>query len=342
VLKDWRFWLGSVVSLALLYLVFYQTNLSEVWAALQAANYLWLLPAVALYFVGVWLRAWRWHFLLRPVTAGRQASSPRDGPPPAIPVGLLFRTIVIGYTANDVLPFRLGEIVRAYLLGSKAGISKTATLTTIVVERLMDGLTMVFFMVVASLFLPLDQVLQGTIRLSALAFIGVIAVLFLVVISRRTADALLALLLRPLPPGLRAQVTSLAGAVLDGLGALRSGGDLLGVLVFSLLGWLPETLMYALIGQGFGLGQPFSTYMLTTAAGNLGAMVPSTPGYVGVFDAPAKYALVFAGVPDGLATSYTLVLHAALLLPVILLGLYYLWREGLSLGQLRRPVPPSP
>ena len=131
-------------------------------------------------------------------------------------------------------------------------------------------------------------------------------------------------------------------AVLDGLGALRSGGDLLGVLVFSLLGWLPETLMYALIGQGFGLGQPFSTYMLTTAAGNLGAMVPSTPGYVGVFDAPAKYALVFAGVPDGLATSFTLVLHAALLLPVILLGLYYLWREGLSLGQLRRPVPPSP
>ena len=89
--------------------------------------------------------------------------------------------------------------------------------------------------------------------------------------------------------------------------------------------------MYALIGHGFGLGVAFPTYMLTTAAGNLGAMVPSTPGYVGVFDAPAKYVLVLSGVPNSLAASYILVLHAALLVPVIALGLFFLWQFGLSL-----------
>jgi uncharacterized membrane protein YbhN (UPF0104 family) len=76
--------------------------------------------------------------------------------------------------------------------------------------------------------------------------------------------------------------------------------------------------------------------MLTTAAGNLGAMVPSTPGYIGVFDAPAKYVLVLSGVADGLATSFTLVLHAALLIPVILLGFVFLWQAGLSLRSLRQ------
>jgi len=75
--------------------------------------------------------------------------------------------------------------------------------------------------------------------------------------------------------------------------------------------------------------------MLTTAAGNLGAMVPSTPGYVGVFDAPAKYVLVLSGVADSLAASYILVVHVALLVPVIALGLIFLWQYGLSLNSLR-------
>ena len=188
VLKNWRFWLGVAISLLLIGAVLYNTNPAELAAALASANYWWLVPAVAVYFVGVWLRAWRWRYLLRPVKV--------------LPVGLLFRTIVIGYTANDILPFRLGEVVRAVVLGERGGVSKAATLTTIVVERIMDGLTMVGFMVVASLFLPLDDVLQNTVRLSAVLMGGVVVVLYIVVISRRAADALLALVLRPLPSAL--------------------------------------------------------------------------------------------------------------------------------------------
>lgn len=321
-LKNWRFWLGVLISLVLLYAVLHNTNPAELAAALAAANYAWLLPAIGIYFVGVWLRAWRWRFLLHPVKP--------------LPVGILFKTIVIGYTANDILPFRLGELVRAYILSARTGVSTAATLTTIIVERLMDGLTMVGFMVVASLFLPLDEVLQATVRVSAVLMLGVMGGLYVVLVSRRLAERLISLALRPIPTALSQRLRRLAYAFLDGLSALRSGRDLLGVVVFSVLGWLPEAGMYALIGRGFGIDQPFSTFMLTTAAGNLGAMVPSTPGYVGVFDAPAKYALLLSGVPDGLATTFTLVLHAALLLPVILLGLLFLWQEGLSLRGLGR------
>lgn len=324
-MRNWRLWLGVLISILLIGAVLYNTNPAELAAALAGANYWWLIPAVALYFGGVWLRAVRWRCLLRPV---------KD-----LPIGMLFRTIVIGYTANDVLPFRLGEVVRAIVLGERGGVSKAATLTTIVVERIIDGLTMVGFMVAASLFLPLDDLLQYTVRVSALLMGAVVALLYVVAMSRRAADRLLALLLRPLPSALAAKVSSLASAFLDGLGSLRSPRDLVGVLVFSVLGWLPEAGMYALIGVGFGLGQPFPTFMLTTAAGNLGAMIPSTPGYVGVFDAPAKYVLVLSGVPDSLAASYILVVHAALLVPVIALGLVFLWQYGLSLANLRaRPA----
>jgi uncharacterized protein (TIRG00374 family) len=321
-LKNWRIWLGVAISLLLIYLVVRNTDPTELAAALAAANYGWLVPAILVYFVGVWLRAWRWRFLLRSIKP--------------LPVGLLFRTIVIGYMANNLLPFRLGEIVRAYVLGIKGGVSKAATLTTIVVERVMDGLTMVGFMVVASLLLPLDETLQNTVRLSGLVFLLVVLALFAIVASRRLADALVRLCLRPFPRALAAKLGALAASFLDGLGALRSPRDLAGVLIFSVLGWLPESAMYALIGVGFGLGQPFAVYMMTTAAGNLGAMVPSTPGYIGVFDAPAKYVLVLSGVADGLATSFTLVLHAALLIPVILLGVVFLWQAGLSLRSLQQ------
>jgi len=312
-----RFWLGILVSLAFLYAVFYQTDPREVWIALQTANYLWLFPAIAMYFLGVWLRAWRWRYLLRSITV--------------LPVTLLFKTIIVGYTANDLLPFRLGELVRAYFLGAKAGVSKAATLTTIVIERVMDGLTMLLFMVVASLFLPLDQVLQGIVHFSAVLLLMVLFIIFLIVATQGLARRFLAWAARPLPAGMGGKVVSLGENFLNGLGALRRGRDFLAVLIFSVLGWLPEAGMYALIGQGFGLGRPFSAFMLATAAGNLGAMVPSTPGYVGVFDAPAKYALVFAGVGNDLATSYVLVVHGALLVPVVILGLYYVWQEGVSL-----------
>jgi uncharacterized protein (TIRG00374 family) len=321
-LRNWRFWAGVVLSLLLLYVVFYKTNLGEVWAALQQANYLWLVPAVIVYLVGVGWRAFRWQYLLDPIKR--------------IPARRLFPVVVIGYMANDVLPARLGEVVRAYILGEKEGVSKSATLMTIVVERVVDGLTLLLFILIASLFLPLDVTLSRVLRLATLLFVGVIVVLFLVASSRQLADRLVALVLRPLPEGPRGKIAGISSAFLDGLGVLRSGWAFAWAMLFSVLAWLCETAMYVFVAWGFGLQQPFTLFGLACGVGNLAAIVPSTPGYIGPFDAAVKYALVLFGVADGLATSYTLVLHAALLLPPILLGFYYLWREGLSLGEVSR------
>jgi glycosyltransferase 2 family protein len=94
-----------------------------------------------------------------------------------------------------------------------------------------------------------------------------------------------------------------------------------------------------LIALGFGITLPFGVFVLAAAFANLVTIAPSTPGYVGVFDAPIIYVLTRFGVDQNLATAYTAVLHAALYLPVTLLGLYYAWRAGVSLTQISRTEP---
>ncbi len=129
--KNKSLWIGIVISLALLVYAFKDTDFAGIGAAFRTANYLFLIPALLLYFFGVFLRSVRWHFLLRSIK----------------PIGLerLFQVTVIGYMANDLLPLRIGELVRAYILGETEGISKASALVTIVLERIFDGVTMLIF-----------------------------------------------------------------------------------------------------------------------------------------------------------------------------------------------------
>ncbi len=325
--KQKRFWLGLIVSLVLLVYVFYQTDPAKILDSLGKAQYGYLIPALALYFLGVWVRAVRWHFLLRSIKP--------------IPHGALFRTVVIGYMANDILPFRAGELVRAYILGAQENVSKAATLVTIVVERVFDGLTMLTFIVAASFWLNLgDEALAARLRLGGALFIVAIVALAVLAGMPRRVERIADFFLRRVPSeSMRTRAAGLTRSLLEGLGALRSPVDSFAVYALSLIAWLCETGMYVLIALGFGITLPFAVFLLAAAFANLVTIAPSTPGYVGVFDAPVVYTLTLFGIDQSLATSYTLVLHAALILPVTLLGFYYLWRAGLSLGQMTQTQP---
>ncbi len=326
-LRQKRFWLGLIVSLILLVFVFYQTDPSKILDSLSKAQYGYLIPALVLYFIGVWIRAVRWHFLLRSIKP--------------IPSGALFRTVVIGYMANDILPFRAGELVRAYVLGAQESVSKAATLVTIVVERVFDGLTMLTFIVAASFWLNFgDDALALRLRLVGVLFIVAIGALAILAGMPRRVERIADFFLRRVPAeSMRTRAAGLMRSLLEGLGALRSPVDSFAVYALSVIAWLCETGMYVLIALGFGITLPFTVFLLAAAFANLVTIAPSTPGYVGVFDAPIVYTLTLFGVNQNLATSYTLVLHAALYLPVTLLGFYYLWRGGLSLGQMTQTPP---
>ena len=138
-----KFIIGLLVSLVFLYLAFRKVDFSELWSALKGANYWYILPNIVLVILSMWMRAYRWKFMIHPIKK--------------VGLGRLFSTVMIGFMANNVLPARLGEFVRAYSLGAKENISKSATFATIVIERIFDGFAILFILWL-SLFCPLFRI----------------------------------------------------------------------------------------------------------------------------------------------------------------------------------------
>ena len=127
-MKKWQFWLGVLISVLFIGLALRGLRLDEFWSTVQSANYWWLLPGIAVYFVAVWVRAWRWHYLLGPVKK--------------IPTKTMFPITTIGYMGNNIYPARAGEVLRAVILKRREGVSISASLATIIVERIFDGVVM--------------------------------------------------------------------------------------------------------------------------------------------------------------------------------------------------------
>ncbi|MFN8417624.1 MAG: lysylphosphatidylglycerol synthase transmembrane domain-containing protein [Anaerolineae bacterium] len=153
------------ISVLFLYIGLRNAHLDEVWEQIRSANFLWIIPGVLIYFAAVWGRTWRWHYLLRPLK----------------PVGLgkLFPIVVIGYMGNNVYPFRAGEVIRAYVLRRNEGVKITASLATIVVERIFDGLVMLLFVFIALPFAGFDDpLLRTTVTVGTVIFLGALLVFF--------------------------------------------------------------------------------------------------------------------------------------------------------------------
>ena len=208
-MKNWRLWLGLAVSVGFIALALRGQDLGQVRRALGEADYRFLPPALVLYFAGVWVRALRWQALLSPV---RRLS-----------VRTLFPIVVIGYMANNILPWRIGEFVRGYVLRERAGIATSASLATIAVEWICDGLTMLAFLLFASLFVPLDDELRRIAWGAATVFGILLLVLIAIVASDALRGRLLALIARPLPAALAGRLVGLVESFVGGLRILRSG-----------------------------------------------------------------------------------------------------------------------
>ena len=336
---SWRSLIGLLVSAVFLAIAFRGQDLGAIRDALRRIDYAWVLPALALYFAGVWVRAVRWSILLRPVVR--------------VPAYRVFPVVVVGYTANNVLPLRTGELVRAYLIRQRHGVRKTAALATIAVERLFDGLTMLAFMLVATTAITFTAELRRVALVASALFAAVLLGL-VVTIAGNGRDRLLRLLLGPLPGGVSARVERVAGSFLAGLGVLTRKADLALVAATSLLAWGLEASMYWTIARGFdgALADAMTpaAALLTTGVANLATLIPASPGYVGTFETGVLLAVDGAlGVPEATALSFAILVHAALYLPITLWGAVEWWRQHLSLGRLRAAdaeeeddPPPSP
>ncbi len=324
--KRWQVYLGLAISAFFLYRILADmwSQLDQVWEQLQGAQYLWVIPGVAVYFFGVWARTWRWHYMLRPL--GR------------VPLQRLFPIVCIGYMGNNLYPFRAGELLRAYVLRREERVSISASLATILAERIFDGIIMLLFVFIG---LPLSPAITPEWRrwvvIFTVAFFGALGFFFLIAVSPRRTQVLYTWLFeRLLPRRIRRPVQGIADRFVEGLRCLRSPRDMGMIFVTSAVVWLAETVKYWFVMHAFPFAVPFYILMLMNGVVNLFTTLPAGPGYVGTFDWPGIQVLETSGVPGALATAYTFALHVALWFPITALGAYYMARKGLSWGRVEK------
>lgn len=326
-MKRWQLWLGLGVSAVFLWSALSGLNLQAVGQNIRQGNYLWLIPSVAVYFVAVWARTWRWDYMLRPLKR--------------IPVRRLFPVVVIGYMGNNVYPFRIGELLRSYVLHRREEIPVSASLATVIVERVFDGLVMLVFVFLALPLAPLPDNadwVRTIVTWASLAFFAALLVFLAMAARPKVAYAFMERLFSVLPSKWRDPILGVTARFLTGLESLKSWRAMVMLFLTSIVIWLLETIKYWFVMHAFDFEVTFFALMLMNGIVNLATTLPSAPGYVGTFDEPGIRVLTLYGVRPDLAAAYTLVLHAALWLPITLLGFYYMLREGLSWSDFGKAV----
>ena len=325
-MKRWQLWLGILISAVLLYFALRGLQLEKVWESLKTARYIWLLPGIAVYFMGVWVRSWRWHYMLRPLKK--------------IPTKTMFPIVTIGYMCNNIYPARAVEVLRAVILKQRENVPVSASLATVIVERIFDGVVMLAFV-----FLNLGELakltsdsgfvgnIQQVAFWGAVVFTGALLVFLLAAMfpqyTQRIVDWFIQ---RLIPSRIREKTRQISIRFLTGLESLRSQQEALMIFVTSVILWSFETSKYWFVMHAFDFEVSFFALMLMNGIVNLATTIPSAPGYLGTFDAPGIALLSAYGVPPEMATGYTLVLHAALLFPITALGAYYYLRQPLRWG----------
>ena len=344
-----KLWLGLGLSVLLVGLFFLTVDIDRMVDSLTGASYPVLVPGVGLYLVSVLFRTLRWQVLLRHMR----------------PVGLrrLYPVVVVGYMANNLLPMRLGELVRSYYVGEREGISKTSALATIFVERVLDALVLLFFIAAISLFIPISGLVDGLSDefdiprpvLLVATTVPFVAVFGLLVLSARfpsRSGAIILAIFGLLPERFRGPLAGMTAMFIDGLRPLRAPGTLALLFALSVPVWLFESGLFFLAGFSFHLDDAFDSLgamataaVLVTAVANIGSSIPAAPGGIGLFELVTRETLILlptATIDRSVAAGYAAVVHFALLVPMILMGQAFLWAEHLSLRTLSRSVaPPS-
>ncbi len=325
-----RTWLGLGFILVTFYFLFRNIDKDKLFAAFAQFNKYWLLPALAIYLLGYVVRGYRWVLLLSPVKKCTFKS--------------LFPTLMIGFMANNVLPARAGEFVRAHLNGKKEGISRSASFATIVLERLFDGLTMIVLLWVAlgagHLAVRKETMpsgIQHAIDWSPYLFGTAFLVLFILLLFKEMAVASLTFFIRLAPRRFHSPLEQLAHTFIDGLQILQSARESILVLLASLAAWTCEFTSYYFLAVGMGMApSPLNLWSaaLLMAVVNLGILIPNAPGGIGLFEFIGVALLLPFGIAKEMAVGYMFLVHFMVLIPITLIGFYYSTRDHLHLDKL--------
>ncbi|MDX1664021.1 MAG: lysylphosphatidylglycerol synthase transmembrane domain-containing protein [Candidatus Promineifilaceae bacterium] len=307
-------WLRLLLGLLLggvgLFLALQNTNFAELRAAVVEADFAYVLLGLVVISATMAAKSWRWRMLFPP-------------PAPALPFSALFWSLSLGQLVNTAIPFvRLGEVARVYQLGEVASVSRARALGTLVVEKVLEMMTLVVLVALLLPFFVLPRFTVEAVWVSALAGAAALVALFLLAAHPEQAQRLASWSLQWLPAALRARLLPLMIASLEGLAALRSRRALLGLLGSSLLIGLLSILTPLVLFPAFDLAPELLPAATLHAVLMVGTLPPSTPAKVGVFEFLVVYTLrtVTDVESESLLLAYALIFHLVVILPQIIFG----------------------
>jgi uncharacterized protein (TIRG00374 family) len=316
--------LGFAISLLFFFLAVRNVEWREVYSGLKEVAPGFLFLTLFSFFASLLCRAFLWQALLN-----RKKK---------IPWSSAFQSILIGYMGNNVLPLRMGELMRAYAVGKKEALSKSLALASIVLERFFDLLSLLIFFGVLLLAMPSTKWLFTS---GLLVFLFLISMMILLHFLASDTGRFVSLVMKPLgslPGGLAEKAHRITRSFTEGLTLIKGAPQVVRAVFLSLLTWLLMTLSFYFCMNAFEMALPFTAPLLLVVVLNIGIMIPSSPGFIGIFQYLCILSLSFFDIPKESALAFSVVLHATQYLPVTLLGWFFWAREDLTTAE-RSPTP---
>ena len=300
-----------MLAAVLLYLSVRGVEWGRVWRTIASAQWRYIAGAIGFTIFSFFMRALRWRILLNAEAHFR--------------FGTVFWANSAGYLGNNFLPARAGEVIRSVLISSRSTLSKTYVLTTALGERLMDAIALVLWSSLALMGVnPKPQWMEDVSRtMAVLAGAGAVAIMVL----PHTGDLLEKVVIRvPLPGRIRSVLLGLTEQVLQGLRAFHDWRRFGGFVCLTVVIWMSDSFGAITGARALGIGLSFRVAMLLLAGLGLSSALPSTPGYVGIYQFVAVTVLTPFGISRDGALAYILVAQALGYAVVLLFGLPALYK----------------
>ncbi len=326
---DIKFWIGIAVSIFFLVLLSRKIDFNQLVMAFKTVDYRFVVFAIILTFISYFLRAVRWHYLLIGLKR--------------IPLSSLFPATIIGYMANNLLPARLGEFVRAYLLAQREELETPAVFASLVIDRLFDGFTVLLMLVITLFTLKLPEGLGdagAALRAGGVVtfLVYCVVVVFLILLKRQTIKTLsfLKIMLKPFPRSFSDRLIPLLGSFIAGINLSFKGRHFGAVIISSIMIWTFALLPVDMILRGFGIDLPITASMFILVLLVFAVMVPASPGFIGTYHYACFKGLSVFEIDASTSVSLALVIHGIGFFPVVFAGFYYLWRDRVSLSVFQK------
>jgi uncharacterized protein (TIRG00374 family) len=304
--------IGSIISGFFLYLALRDIQWDVLWDVLSRTRASYLVPAVVLSLAAHYFRAYRWKFMLLTIKAISTAS--------------LFAATMIGLMANNLLPARLGEFVRAYALGRQEQISRTASFATIVYERIIDvfSLLLLLWLMLSKVPGP-EWIRQGALWVLAANVLLMVAMLAMLR-YRNLVTRVVMITTRPLSQNLQAKIHRATEGYISGLSGMMHARTFLPIALTSVPVWGFAMAAVYLCFLALDIHVPPMASVTLVVLIAMGSMIPSAPAHLGTTQYACVVGLALFDIGKSEALAYSILFHALQFFPVTVLGLYYLWK----------------